>query len=119
MIILLTKVNSLKQFPNQPKPARWERRTDRYGRTYYADHNTHTTTWKKPTAESVRNFQQWKQNEASNLKERSQQHQRRFLLEGGDDDDPEDDGLGPLPEGWGECYVIPWSVALPVVEQDA
>ena len=88
---------------------RWECRTDRFGRTYYADHNTHTTTWKKPTAESVRNFQRWKQQEASKLKERSQQHQQRFLLEGGDDEDPEDDGLGPLPEGWGECHVMQYS----------
>jgi hypothetical protein len=54
----------------------------------------------------VRNFQRWKQQEASNLKERSHQHQQRFLLEGGDDEDPEDDGLGPLPEGWGEYQLV-------------
>ena len=56
----------------------------------------------KPTAESVKNFQKWKKQEASNLKQRSQQHQQRFLLEGETDEDPEDDGLGALPEGWGE-----------------
>ena len=47
------------------------------------DHNTRTTTWQKPTVENVRNFQQWQRNEASNLQERSQQHQQRFLLGGG------------------------------------
>ncbi|KAG0672510.1 NEDD4 E3 ubiquitin-protein ligase [Maudiozyma exigua] len=30
-------------------PAGWERRTDNFGRTYYVDHNTRTTTWKRPT----------------------------------------------------------------------
>jgi hypothetical protein len=62
----------------------------------------------------VRNFQRWKQQEASNLKERSHQHQQRFLLEGGDDEDPEDDGLGPLPEGWGEyqCCAMPCNTSV-------
>ena len=46
------------------------------------DHNTRTTTWQKPTVETVRNYEQWQQNEASNLQERSQQHQQRFLLGG-------------------------------------
>ena len=31
-------------------PPGWERRTDNFGRTYYVDHNTRTTTWKRPTA---------------------------------------------------------------------
>lgn len=91
----------------------WERRTDSRGRTYYADHNTHTTTWKKPTTESVQTFQQWQRQEATNLEQRSQQHQQRFLLEGGgggggggDADDPDEDGLGPLPEGWGELRFL-------------
>ena len=29
-------------------PEGWERRTDSQGRTYYADHNTKTTTWNQP-----------------------------------------------------------------------
>lgn len=32
-------------------PPGWERRTDNFGRTYYVDHNTRTTTWKRPTLE--------------------------------------------------------------------
>ncbi|EGW32919.1 uncharacterized protein SPAPADRAFT_150310 [Spathaspora passalidarum NRRL Y-27907] len=30
-------------------PAGWERRTDNFGRTYYVDHNSRTTTWSRPT----------------------------------------------------------------------
>ena len=85
----------------------WERRTDSKGRTYYADHNTRTTTWKKPTAESLKNYQQWQTQEAKNLEQRNQQHRQRFLLDGSEDaNDLEDDGLGPLPEGWGELCTL-------------
>lgn len=82
----------------------WERRRDPQGRIYYVDHNTRTTTWQKPTTENVRNFQQWQQQEATNLEQRSQQHQQRFLVGGGaaqQPKDPTDDGLGALPDGWG------------------
>ena len=89
----------------------WERRRDPQGRIYYVDHNTRTTTWQKPTTENVRNFQQWQRQEATNLEQRSQQHQQRFLLGGAaqpttaqpeNTKDPSDDGLGVLPDGWGE-----------------
>ena len=90
----------------------WERRRDPQGRIYYVDHNTRTTTWQKPTTENVRNFQQWQRQEATNLEQRSQQHQQRFLLGGGaaggsqqTPKDPTDDGLGALPDGWGELKV--------------
>ena len=100
----------------------WERRRDPQGRIYYVDHNTRTTTWQKPTTENVRNFQQWQRQEATNLEQRSQQHQQRFLLGGGQQPPPAttaeqapkdpvvDDGLGALPDGWGElrytCKVL-------------
>ena len=29
-------------------PPGWERRTDNFGRTYYVDHNSRTTTWQRP-----------------------------------------------------------------------
>ncbi|CCE82424.1 Piso0_002150 [Millerozyma farinosa CBS 7064] len=32
-------------------PPGWERRTDNFGRTYYVDHNSRTTTWQRPTLE--------------------------------------------------------------------
>lgn len=95
----------------------WERRRDPQGRIYYVDHNTRTTTWQKPTTENVRTFQQWQRQEATNLEQRSQQHQQRFLLGGGaagqppaaaqqTPRDPSDDGLGALPEGWGELGAV-------------
>lgn len=34
-------------------PPGWERRTDNFGRTYYVDHNTRTTTWKRPTTDQT------------------------------------------------------------------
>ena len=82
---------------------RWEHRHDPQGRIYYVDHNTRTATWQKLIVEHMRNVQQWQQQEASNLQQRSQQHQQRFLL-GGDNPNPNptDDGHGSLPENWGE-----------------
>ena len=59
----------------------WERRRDQRGRIYYVDHNTRTTTWQKPTAESVRYYHQWQQQESSNLQQRTQQYQQRFLYD--------------------------------------
>ncbi|CAB1313936.1 unnamed protein product, partial [Coregonus sp. 'balchen'] len=40
-------------------PTGWEKRVDQRGRFYYVDHNTRTTTWQRPTEESVRNYEQW------------------------------------------------------------
>lgn len=34
-------------------PPGWERRTDNFGRTYYVDHNTRSTTWKRPTIDTT------------------------------------------------------------------
>ncbi|KAL6948107.1 NEDD4 E3 ubiquitin-protein ligase [Hanseniaspora uvarum] len=33
-------------------PPGWERRTDNFGRTYYVDHNTRTTSWKRPAMDN-------------------------------------------------------------------
>ncbi|XP_071958251.1 E3 ubiquitin-protein ligase Su(dx)-like [Antedon mediterranea] len=33
---------------NDGLPPGWEMRTDQQGRTYYVDHNAHTTTWERP-----------------------------------------------------------------------
>ena len=77
-----------------------------------------------PTAENVRNFQQWQQQESRNLQERNQQHQQRFLYPSagsggatgpggaagpggatgpGGTAGPGADGMGSLDEEWGEC----------------
>ena len=58
-------------------PYRWEQRTDERGRTYYVDHNTRTTSWHRPTPESVRNYQEWRDRDLSDQRHR---HQQRFLL---------------------------------------
>lgn len=38
-----------------PLPTGWERRTDHLGRTYYVDHNTRSTTWTRPSANTTAN----------------------------------------------------------------
>lgn len=56
----------------------WERRVDTRGRIYYVDHNTRTTTWQRPTMESVRNFEQW-QSQRSQLQGAMHQFNQRYL----------------------------------------
>lgn len=51
---------------------------DDRGRVYYVDHNTRTTTWQRPTVESVRNFEQW-QSQRSQLQGAMQQFNQRYL----------------------------------------
>ena len=56
----------------------WERRVDNMGRIYYVDHFTRTTTWQRPTLESVRNYEQW-QLQRSQLQGAMQQFNQRFI----------------------------------------
>ena len=53
---------------------------DQRGRFYYVDHNTRTTTWQRPTAESVRNYEQW-QSQRSQLQGAMHQFSQRFLYQ--------------------------------------
>lgn len=53
---------------------------DPRGRYYYVDHNTRTTTWQRPTAEYVRNYEQW-QSQRSQLQGAMQQFSQRFLYQ--------------------------------------
>uniref|UniRef100_A0A8B9NR65 E3 ubiquitin-protein ligase n=1 Tax=Apteryx owenii TaxID=8824 RepID=A0A8B9NR65_APTOW len=79
-------------------PPGWEKRVDPRGRYYYVDHNTRTTTWQRPTAEYVRNYEQW-QSQRNQLQGAMQQFSQRFLYQSSgapSDNDP----LGPLPPGW-------------------
>ena len=39
-----------KDISETPLPRGWEQQVDNKGRTYYLDHNTHTTTWVRPSA---------------------------------------------------------------------
>uniref|UniRef100_A0A8C0QRY6 E3 ubiquitin-protein ligase n=1 Tax=Chelonoidis abingdonii TaxID=106734 RepID=A0A8C0QRY6_CHEAB len=79
-------------------PPGWEKRVDPRGRYYYVDHNTRTTTWQRPTAEYVRNYEQW-QTQRNQLQGAMQQFSQRFLYQSSgapSDNDP----LGPLAPGW-------------------
>lgn len=52
---------------------------DARGRTYYVDHNSRTTTWQRPTVESVNNYNQWRSNQERNVSREREQYQQRYL----------------------------------------
>lgn len=101
-----------------PLPAGWEVRRDPRGRVYYVDHNTRTTTWQRPNSERLMHFQHWQGQRAHVVAQGNQ----RFLYPQQQTGTPavaatatpstvavtgaaagqpeEDDGLGPLPDGW-------------------
>lgn len=56
----------------------WERRLDQSGRVYFVDHVSRTTTWQRPTVETVRNYEQW-QHQRSQLQGAMQQFNQRFM----------------------------------------
>uniref|UniRef100_A0A8C7SNY0 E3 ubiquitin-protein ligase n=1 Tax=Oncorhynchus mykiss TaxID=8022 RepID=A0A8C7SNY0_ONCMY len=77
----------------------WEKRVDQRGRFYYVDHNTRTTTWQRPTEESVRNYEQW-QSQRNQLQGAMHQFSQRFLYQSSGAPAVENDPLGALPSGW-------------------
>lgn len=79
----------------QELPQGWETKRDPRGRVYYVDHNTRTTTWQRPNQERIQNFQQW-QGQREHIVSQGNQ---RFLYQSSQVVQ-EDDGLGPLPDGW-------------------
>ncbi|GME75218.1 unnamed protein product [Ambrosiozyma monospora] len=56
-------------------PPGWERRTDNFGRTYYVDHNSRTTTWKRPTLDQTET-QRAQERERTREQERDQYRNR-------------------------------------------
>lgn len=56
----------------------WERRLDQSGRVYFVDHVSRTTTWQRPTVETVRNYEQW-QHQRSQLEGAMHQFNQRFI----------------------------------------
>lgn len=56
----------------------WERRADPMSRVYFVDHINRTTTWQRPTLESVRNYEEW-QNQRSQLQGAMQRFNQRFI----------------------------------------
>uniref|UniRef100_A0A182NF92 HECT-type E3 ubiquitin transferase n=1 Tax=Anopheles dirus TaxID=7168 RepID=A0A182NF92_9DIPT len=87
----------------QPLPAGWEQRRDPRGRVYYVDHNTRTTTWQRPNSERLMHFQHWQGQRQHII---SQGNQRFLYPQHAQQSNSisvaheEDDGLGPLPDGW-------------------
>ncbi|TRY97411.1 hypothetical protein DNTS_016603 [Danionella cerebrum] len=101
---------------NGPLPPGWEQRVDQNGRMYFVDHIEKrttwerpetlppgTTTWQRPTLESVRNYEEW-QNQRSQLQGAMQRFNQRFIYGLQEQLAPmankEFDPLGPLPTGW-------------------
>uniref|UniRef100_A0A182PDF9 HECT-type E3 ubiquitin transferase n=1 Tax=Anopheles epiroticus TaxID=199890 RepID=A0A182PDF9_9DIPT len=87
----------------QPLPIGWEQRRDPRGRVYYVDHNTRTTTWQRPNSERLMHFQHWQGQRQHII---SQGNQRFLYPQHAQQSNSisvaheEDDGLGPLPDGW-------------------
>jgi len=113
----------------EPLPPGWEMRCDQYGRRYYVDHNTRSTTWERPQPlppgwEMRRdprgrvyyvdhNTRQttWQRPNTDRLQQMAswqgerarvmQMKNQRFLYpEQTPQRQAEDDPLGPLPDGW-------------------
>jgi len=122
--------NGQSQAPNpaeEPLPPGWEMRYDQYGRRYYVDHNTRSTTWERPQPlppgwEMRRdprgrvyyvdhNTRQttWQRPNTDRLQQMAswqgerarvmQMKNQRFLYPE-QQRAAEDDPLGPLPDGW-------------------
>lgn len=79
----------------------WERRVDSRGRVYYVDHNTRTTTWQRPNTDMLNNYSAW-QDHRNNRNIALEHLQNRFLFPNPQTVAPDNDPLGPLPDGWGE-----------------
>lgn len=58
-------------------PPGWERRTDNFGRTYYVDHNSRTTTWQRPTLEQLESDRDQQRDDYTEAERR--QHRGRTL----------------------------------------
>lgn len=58
-------------------PPGWERRTDNFGRTYYVDHNSRTTTWQRPTLEQTESERGQQRQDTTEAERR--QHRGRTL----------------------------------------
>lgn len=58
-------------------PPGWERRTDNFGRTYYVDHNSRTTTWQRPTLDQSEAERGQQRRDATEAERR--QHRGRTL----------------------------------------
>lgn len=58
-------------------PPGWERRTDNFGRTYYVDHNSRTTTWQRPALDQPESERDQQRDDYTEAERR--QHRGRTL----------------------------------------
>jgi E3 ubiquitin-protein ligase NEDD4 len=93
---------------NEDLPPGWERRVDHLGRPYYVDHNTRTTTWKRPSSRTAQEQEnqtelQRRHHNARGLPEQQQQQpappqqQQQINVP---NNNMTTAGSGPLPPGW-------------------
>ncbi|CAO3688683.1 hypothetical protein G6F70_005615 [Rhizopus microsporus] len=88
---------------NEDLPPGWERRVDHLGRPYYVDHNTRTTTWKRPSSRTAQEQEnqtelQRRHHNARGLPEQQQQQQQQQINV--PNNNMTTAGSGPLPPGW-------------------
>ncbi|RCH91380.1 E3 ubiquitin-protein ligase pub1 [Rhizopus azygosporus] len=99
---------SVNSEPNEDLPPGWERRVDHLGRPYYVDHNTRTTTWKRPSSRTAQEQEnqtelQRRHHNARGLPEQQQQQppppqqQQQINIP---NNNITTAGSGPLPPGW-------------------
>jgi NEDD4-like E3 ubiquitin-protein ligase WWP1 len=99
-------------------PPGWEKRFDSKSRPYYVDHNSRTTTWQRPTLNSVANYQNWQNQRELNQDEQYLNLKNRHLFPN-QSSSPQQPSNGPkaislppnedsskLPEGWEQRFDI-------------
>jgi atrophin-1 interacting protein 5 (WW domain-containing E3 ubiquitin protein ligase 1) len=120
---IMSQPNAANSAAEEPLPEGWEMRHDPYGRTYYVDHTTKSTTWERPTnaplpvgwemrrdprgrvyyVDHNTRTTTWQRPTTDMIAAHEQWQsgrdqamhawEQRFLYQ-------QDDPLGPLPEGW-------------------
>ena len=99
-------------------PPNWEYRLDSKNRPYYIDHNTRTTTWFRPTVNSMANYQNWQNQRQENQNEHYMNLKSRHLFNNNGTGDTSNTNEASanvsdntetnndrLPEGWGKIIV--------------
>ncbi|KAG1065748.1 hypothetical protein G6F41_009017 [Rhizopus arrhizus] len=83
-------------------PPGWERRVDHLGRPYYVDHNTRTTTWKRPSSRTVQEQENQTELERRrhNARGLPEQNSSQSMIAVSNNNNMTSAGSGPLPPGW-------------------
>ncbi|KJE90630.1 ubiquitin ligase [Capsaspora owczarzaki ATCC 30864] len=62
-----------------PLPPGWEERVDPQGRVFYVDHNSRTTSWARPSAQSVAEYNRWQESQQAIMSQAREQFSHRTL----------------------------------------